>query len=743
MSRITDFVKLRKNSLPWFISLASIIVIGISLRWIFGAELVFEIPLRTAKASSSIACVLSGQCEFLEFAEIRAWIGIKGILLFFPTAVLYLLLGVGRISTSLYPLSVSLLAGFLYYRIAKELFGPGAGLIAFLFWAFNPVEIFGARLLLEESILQAVLLGLACSFILLLKNPKVIPSLILVSTFGILFYFNFAIGLQTSLVLISYLSFRKLKAEQAWWLTVLLILAMASTLLMVSNPFSSYLSIITRTDSLIWLPLLFMATSVLLVKGVAKIELQFVFAWLLTSFLLVLFQDSCNLLSLSCTTDLFNGLGPMKLFFMVPPMILIFSAYLGKNTESLNFRSAGMIALGTIVLTLLSVEIRYGSHRLIEDLSPLIINAKNILVYSRIALAGLLVMVLASPLFSKQRKQGLRQTFVFAFAFLFGFASLYIFEVNSEQANFEWNATKTLLTEIKHQSTVLPIVVPHEKDQLLFQYIEGFGLNQKLSSTRIVPEDLGNIRDAFLIIMGDQAEFAFTNKWGLVDQVFNNNGSGVAVYRTLSIEEAKKLESIARGEIENKAGDIGYYDFYSSLINQGRICEALNLWIENPLFFQKSRYLDVSYVEDCSDLRYVTILSSEDQGIKDMFFRGINGSVKEVTEGGVHFHFFLSDIPYYPDWRSYDISLVLKPDRIYRLSARVRANNPVIALYLANKEQEWFVPQNKYEEWTTIEVLFSTYGLQGEDLHVHFSPFMIGPYQQVNFTRFDLQELIQ
>ena len=742
MSRISELMKPRKDMMPWYVSLAFILVMGISLRWIFGAETVFEIPLKNAKATSLIACALNGRCGIVEFAEARALIGYKGMLLFSPTIVFYLVLGVNRIATSLYPLFGSLLLGFFYFRIAKEWFGPGAGLIALLFWAFNPVEIFGAKLLLEETILQSVLLGLVYGLILLLRKPKIISSLILISSLGFLLILNLASGLQTGLILIVYLGYRKLKGLHFSLLIVFLLSAMTFTLFVTSSPISSYLSLITRKDVLVWFPLLFVAASVLLFKGSEKAGTPILFLWLLVSFFFTLFQDSCGPLSLTCTGELFNDLGPMKLIFLVHPMILIFSAYLGKGLDPLDNKTTWMIAIGTITVILLSGEIRYGPHRLIQDLHPLKFNAQNVLIYSEIAVAGLLVMVLASPLFSGQRKNGLPQGLTFILIFLFGFASLRIFEANSKQTNFEWNATYELINEIEQQSVELPIVVRQEKNQLLIEYLEGFGLTQELSSIRIAPNDLSNVRDSYLILNNDPTAPPYSNKWWKVDQVLGNLGNNIALYRTLSVGAAAQLESRARAALENEGGEDGYVDLYSSLINQGRFCDALNLWIEHPLIFQQFRYLDASYGEICPELDYETLLSGEDQRVREMFFNGLQGGVKAAAEGELQYYIFLSSMPYYPDWRSYDISLVLMPDHIYRFTAKLKANDPVIALYLANETEEWFLPQRKYEEWTTIEVLFSTYGLTGKDLHIRFSPFMIGPYQQINFTNFEIQEMM-
>lgn len=721
----------QNQALNSWLPLGAILVAAFILRWLFAAGISNEIDLihldRAAQTVTYLRQIPQGLFTSIQQARIQMG-GSSDLFLYAPNLLAYFAFGTAVWTSILPSILVSLANIVLIFGFSKLLQkSNAASLIAVLFWAFLPLDIFYSttspriEFLIFWSLLaiwmfrswerskgkiwQVGVLLIICLVIILVEPWAIVAPAIFMIYMGLSMRANGQRILLALGVAIAFLLALK-------WMEV------GKTFL------DFYNLILTQPESVFLLPLFLVAATVCLLTRprMGQPYLALATAALVAYFIHKLFAEPSAEVNLF-TTGIFLSL------FLIAFSILL-GDYFSKGIRRQSI--AIPIALITIFSTLSAVAAVAGSNRFFPPFDHLEwVGLHSLFLIFSILSGVALLGALLSPYLVMNSTENWKVSARFALLAVIFLATLPHSWNRRNEHKYLIQAPAEALSYLSEQNIQLPIYVTNDETfrmVSLLSKMDNVSENFKENGVRldeIRAERASQIEEG--LILGLENELDSPPPTWLRLGAFGPLGKPrVAVYRVLSQKSAQQI-SVRVDKSTDEA--------YGALINLGSFCEAYVAWAKpSQTDIEKLNFIPYNPVSNCI-LRRSNLVELDDlikpENIQGYItFPDLPQPAEELTQLDMR----QISLPIY-DKRTSRVEVLLQPNTLYLYSIEVKSPSPIATLYWSVDGQENYLEMKTYKEWSLVSILILTPNWATAKL-VSFSPVIFDHLDTVSIRNF-------
>jgi hypothetical protein len=733
------------NLLPR-LTLVTVLMFTLGLWILFAPGVGFEGSFEVMNDSSQIASVLMplrpGHLVTLlsDLGEMNEQLGLSKLVAGFPQGLIYAIFGESDFVTRASGLIFSLASLFLVYLIAKEWIGTGGAILAVLFCALIPVEVFYSG----TPTRFGFWLPLAVAAVYLSMGFRQRKTVLVAVVAGIAF----------SLLLIA-----------EFWLGVFLFLFWASTVIDNTRPGTGIL--LAGSAALLsfivwifvyWQSLAGWQTALLepgmyillplfgisLVSGSRNFrrENSEVYVWLLCA-------AAAGMGSLAGGAVLGEGQTTPLVLILVVGFCILSGSYFIKLQEGV-FPNFSLIILMMIILMFAYFGIQ-AQREFIPSLGGLSwLDFHSILLFSNIASGVFILLIVIIPLFYTGTKLNSRFGLVLP---LFALYALSMLSPIWDKVFPYMMLTETMFSaanELNQSDASRPVYLPNPQDRQLLSYYAR-ELNAISGRTNAFPEIRSwespeAVGDGYVLAREGTLREVPEN-WVQIDRFgWLPSPTHLVLYRSLTPESAAAELQAADALIQQEPVAGNYLHVYEALINAGEFCRAYQAWMMAMVFGDgASSSIPIRLDLNCFERAFGQDGTDE---IAPPNLRVYSGAIILQQAGERE-----SGHPVWRVWRKYDFYY---DPRIFNFKTSIAANafyiysadvqgtrlEPFYTLYWRIGDKESYFDKRIYADWEKVSSLIYS-GTQGiGEVELQISPVLSDNFGDMFFSDVGLVKVL-
>lgn len=657
--------------------------------------------------------------------------GLSDLFVLAPNMAAFYLLGETQFTSLLPSILYSIVSVWLVFAITRKLVdSDSTALLAALFWAYFPLEIFFST-----------------------SSPGIITQTT-AFLFSIWVFLHAAKKKSSWEYLLLLVTVPTIYLANSWLLVALAILYISLHLL--GDP-SRKIRNIHTTD--LFAGLLFVGLAVFSKAFLgfyhlvlAQTEFVFLLPLFLVGLLLVPFKQpkgrsiflvwiGAILMSLLANSyfgdvglevDIF-GVGAYLYLAGVPFSILVGALF----SSRFNQRQISLLIWSLVILG--AVLVLWGVGNWDQFLPPLDtysrLTPNALLVIFHILSGVVFAVALAGPLFMSGPERRWKIIAGFCFFYLIFLALLPSTWDRRNEFRYLNEAPAAALAFIRDEEIPLPIYVLNESTFDHVSYLtamDGSGdLQEPQRITMITGDQLGQLDEGVLLTYDGDA-IPISNTWWRMGAFGPLGEPRIVVYRILSEQKAEAAIKDLEKPVGLASRDAYFFSYYGDLVNVGALCEAYASWEESVSVGSTGiETIPYDFQSDCLVLGDDLTSLAELRNAGDIQgYVTFPGQLATLTQDPPVLTMKQISLPVF-DMRTVSQDLVLEPNTLYLYTIEIQTPSPTAVLFWRDADREDYFEMKTYPEWSRVAILLFTPDW-GAPQPVAFAPALFKHLDQVN-----------
>ena len=696
--------------LAQWLPLLAVLGLALALRLIFVTGMVFYDDLEYARSAYNLTQGV---------LRLGPWAGLPRLGLYAPVALLYVLFGISDATTLAWPLFCSLLTVIVVYAIGRSLAGEAAGLLSALFWALFPLDIQMATALLPDAPLAtfttgavlffligersrsrramlAYIASLACLAVAMLIKPLAILLLVFFAAYlawkrpsrktwifvvvavlvtGTLFlYYRFAVSTDLS---------SNMPGENV-------VQSQTSTLIALSTTATDWFQVLTqKPEFFAFVPLFMVALVVSLATRQRQASIPLL--WAGSVFLYFELGSMTPFHYVPIPANLMSR----QILLVMVPFVVLSGVYLG---QALNIRVTRYLVM-VVTVAMMAIAWQIGTQApFLPGSSREAVVFRPFGVISTLSTALAIFGSVASPIYVIGTPNRWKTLLMIMLVTGLSLATLNpTYELVSQERRLVLENVRRVVSFVKEQTPSYPLVAMSASPGDLasqIDYLSGFqfgfdmlapGTPEPQHRIRVVPNDLGKIGNAYVIIQGKMSDRSVPQSWWEIANFGSIEPYQVRVFRTLTTDDANAELESARQSVNIVPDQSNLHRLFGAGINAGDSCAISAAWQGLESLYPESLdgFDPSSALSKCfllrPDIVGDNLVSNGD------FSRNLDGwhheptwsSVDVVTDTVDQNPILHASFDGTGDWRAILQGIELQPDTAYIFAATLKSTAPV------------------------------------------------------------------
>ncbi len=627
--------------------------------------------------------------------------GYKYLAVYFPSVLIYFLLGATQATTFLLPLLASLANVCFLFAITRQISrSDSAAIVAALLLAFFPLEIFYAtaapqvvyqtslflagvwatQLALQTSRFWVYAVLLVVAALLILLEPWFLAALSVIFVYGLL--------------------------DKHGSRGVLLAALLVSTVFLFAVGWQGigpaflrfYALIVAQKEMLLYLPLMYVAFSVILLT-----RQQSGFTPLVWVFSVVIAFVVREQFVTSTTSGIFEVGAYLSVFLLAGLVVIAIYFSRAFSVQQIMRYSILLASLGTLT----AVMAVLGSAEFLPSMRGIDwVGWHSLFIILSILAGPTFAIVLASPLFltgaSSVRKTSIAGIFLL-FLLLAGLPVSWERRAHNHYGYASATDAATHLAQTDSPWSVYVLANKLFTTQLILQsHIQSLGGSEQTLS--VLDPDKGLEIEQGLVLVADDFSVP-SNTWLQLAKFGSLGTPRLVLYRVLTEETAHEYVRQAENQVATHGAQQSWGSLYEALVNAGEFCQSYLVMqkiqseaqhIRSAAYDQTSApcFQLADSLVNLADLR-------KQSSIQGYVSFGVEGQEEGVLP------IFQPTLPIY-DMRTVSVDVVLEPNSIYLYSFDIQTKGQTATLYWKTQFQEDYSQYARYPEWTSLSILLFT-----------------------------------